>query len=160
MKRVNFKRIEIENFLSVGSETVNIDFKTGLNVITGINHDKEDSKNGVGKSTIADALFFCLFGTTIRELKKEDIVNNINKKKCKVKLEFEVIENKITRQLVLTRCISPTKVLLEIDGVDSTKSSMPKTTEEICQLIGATADVFKNAVIMTVNGTIPFMAQK
>ena len=120
MKRINFKGIEIENFLSVGNTPVCIDFKTGLNIITGINHDKEDSKNGVGKSTIADALFFCLFGTTIRDLKKEDIVNNINKKKCKVQLEFEVIENKITKTYILKRSISPTKVHLEIDGVDST----------------------------------------
>jgi len=49
MKQIKFNRIEIENFLSVGDIPVNIDFKTGLNVITGVNHDKEDSKNGVGK---------------------------------------------------------------------------------------------------------------
>lgn len=160
MKRVNFKRIEIENFLSVGDITVSIDFKTGLNIITGVNHDKEDSKNGVGKTAIADAVFFCLFGTTIRELKKEEIINNINEKKCRVLLEFDVIENKTTTEYKLERCINPNNVYLEINGVDSTKSSMPKTTEEICSIIGASQEVFKNAVIMTVNGTTPFMAQK
>ena len=49
MKRINFKLLEIENFLSIGDTTVSINFKTGLNIITGVNHDKEDSKNGVGK---------------------------------------------------------------------------------------------------------------
>jgi hypothetical protein len=49
MKQVNFTRIEIENFLSIGNETVAIDFKTGLNIITGVNHDKNESRNGVGK---------------------------------------------------------------------------------------------------------------
>jgi len=160
MKKVDFKRIEIENFLSIGNNTVDVDFQTGLNIITGVNLDKEDSKNGVGKTTIADALYFCLFGTTIRELKKEDIINNINQKKCRVKLEFDVSENKVTKKFVLERFISPNKVYLEENGIDKTKSSMPKTTAEICRIIGASPEVFKNAVIMTVNGTVPFMAQK
>jgi len=160
MKNVNFKRIEIENFLSIGDETVDVDFKTGLNVITGINLDKEDSKNGVGKTTIADALYFCLFGTTIRELKKEDIINNINQKKCRVKLTFNVTDTKVTNNYVLERFITPNKVYLEENGIDKTKSSMPKTTAEVCRIIGASPEVFKNAVIMTVNGTVPFMAQK
>lgn len=160
MKRVNFSRIEIENFLSVGNEMVAIDFKSGLNVITGINHDKEDSKNGVGKTTIADAVFFSLFGTTIRELKKEEIVNNINEKKCFVTLYFDVVDNDDTKTYKLSRGISPNKIHLDEDGSDATKSTIPKTNEEICRIVGATPEVFKNAVIMTVNGTIPFMAQK
>ena len=160
MKRVNFKRIEIENFLSVGNDTVAIDFKSGLNIITGVNHDKEDSKNGVGKSTIADALFFSLFGTTIRELNKEDIVNNINKSKCRVKVNFDVIDDNYVNECSIERGISPNKLYLEINGADATKSTIPKTTEEICNIIGANQEIFKNAVIMTVNGTTPFMAQK
>ena len=160
MKRINFKLLEIENFLSIGDTTVSINFKTGLNIITGVNHDKEDSKNGVGKSTIADSIYFCLFGTTIRELKKEDIINNINKKKCRVKLEFDILENNVTNVYSIERCISPNKLHVIVNGVDTTKSTALKSTEDICNIIGATPDVFKNAVIMTVNGTIPFMAQK
>ena len=160
MKRINFKLLEIENFLSIGDTTVSINFKTGLNIITGVNHDKEDSKNGVGKSTIADSIYFCLFGTTIRELKKEDIINNINKKKCRVKLEFDILENNVTNVYSIERGISPNKLHVIVNGVDTTKSTAIKSTEDICNIIGATPDVFKNAVIMTVNGTIPFMAQK
>ena len=37
---------------------------------------------------------------------------------------------------------------------------MPKTDEYIRELIGANEEVFQNSVIMTANGTIPFMAQK
>ena len=47
MKLVTFKSISIRNFLSVGGEPVTIDFQPGLNVITGINKDKEDRRNGV-----------------------------------------------------------------------------------------------------------------
>ena len=80
MKFVNFNTIKIKNFLSIGNDEVEIDFKQGLNIITGINKDKQDRRNGVGKSTIADAIHFAIFGETIRELSKDFIVNTINKK--------------------------------------------------------------------------------
>ena len=76
MKQVNFKRISIKNFLSVGPEPVSIEFKPGLHIITGINKDKLDRRNGVGKSTIADAIHFAIFGSTIRELKKENMLDD------------------------------------------------------------------------------------
>ena len=90
MKYINFKKISIKNFLSVGEDPVEIDFKTGLHIITGTNKDKEDRRNGVGKSTIADAIHFAIFGETLRELKKEYIINNRSKRKCEVELEFDV----------------------------------------------------------------------
>ena len=52
MKRINFTKLTIKNFLSVGNEPVTVNFKNGLNVITGFNRDEEDIKNGVGKSVI------------------------------------------------------------------------------------------------------------
>ena len=77
MKYVTFQRLKIRNFLSVGEDEVIVDFRKGLHIITGINRDKEDRRNGVGKSTIADALYFAIFGSTIREIKKEFIANNL-----------------------------------------------------------------------------------
>ena len=76
MKQITFKSVRIKNFLSVGDVPVEINFRTGLHIITGVNKDRQDRRNGVGKSTIADAIHFALFGDTLRELKKEHIVNN------------------------------------------------------------------------------------
>ena len=90
MKYVNFRNITIKNFLSVGSTPVTVDFNTGLNIITGHNKDKLDRRNGVGKSTIADAIYFSIFGQTLRELKKDFVVNNINQRDCDVTVNFEV----------------------------------------------------------------------
>ena len=70
MKRINFTKLTIKNFLSVGNEQVTVNFKNGLNVITGFNRDEEDIKNGVGKSVILDAFYFAIFGNTMRELPK------------------------------------------------------------------------------------------
>ena len=49
MKYVEFKELKIQNFLSVGDTPVCVEFKKGLHIVTGINRDKEDRRNGVGK---------------------------------------------------------------------------------------------------------------
>lgn len=159
MRLVNFKTLTIKNFLSVGETPVIVNFQAGVNVITGINYDKEDSKNGVGKSTIADALYFALFGTTIRELSKDLIVNSFTKKKCEVILEFDIENGNGKTEYRIVRTIGPTKCHMFKNGEDITRSTMAKTNEFIQKLIMSNGKIFQNSVIMTINNTVPFMAQ-
>jgi len=159
VKHVNFQKIYIQNFLSVGKPGIEIIFQEGINLITGINLDK-DSRNGVGKSTIIESLYWCLFGDTMREIKKDQVVNNLNKKECAVSLYFSVATYEGTKQYNIIREAKPSKVLVYEDGVDITKSTISKADDYISILINATGDVFQNAVIMTANNTTPFMAQK
>lgn len=159
MRLVNFKSLTIKNFLSVGETPVTIDFQTGVNVITGVNYDKEDSKNGVGKSTIADALYFALFGTTIRELSKDLIVNSFTKKKCEVVLDIDIENGNGLSRYRITRTINPTKCHMTKNGEDVTRSTMAKTNEYIQKLVMSNGKIFQNSVIMTINNTVPFMAQ-
>lgn len=49
MRYVYFKSLKIKNFLSVGDTEVKIDFKRGVNIITGDNKDKPERRNGCGK---------------------------------------------------------------------------------------------------------------
>lgn len=161
MKQVIFKRVEISNFLSVGDVPVIIDFNRGLNVITGINKDRLDRRNGVGKSTVADAIHFALYGDTLRELKKEHIVNNITKSKCEVVLFFDMIgSDGVVSQYRIVRKLAPTKCFLFKDDVDITRDSINNTTQYIVSLINSTSEVFQNCIIMTANNTTPFMAKK
>lgn len=159
MRLINFKSLTIKNFLSVGETPITINFKSGVNVITGINYDKEDSKNGVGKSTVVDALYFALFGTTIRELSKDLIVNSFTKKKCEVVLIFDIENGNGKSEYKITRSINPTKCFMTKNGEDVTRSTMMKTNEYIQRLVMSNGKIFQNSVIMTINNTIPFMAQ-
>lgn len=159
MRLVSFKSLSIRNFLSVGDTPIVINFQEGINVITGINYDKEDSKNGVGKSTVIDALYFALFGTTIREINKDLITNSFTKKTCEVKLELQIDNNGTTNIYNIARTLTPTKCFLSKDGVDITHSTLAKTNEFIQKLLRSTSKVFQNSVIMTINNTVPFMAQ-
>lgn len=160
MKYVTFDKVTIKNFLSVGETPVCIDFNTGLNIITGNNKDKVDRRNGVGKSTVADSVYFAIFGSTLRELKKDHIVNNITQRNCEVQLEFKVQQDNDTKRYKIVRKIAPTKCYLFQDGEDITRDSIVNTTEYICDLLNTTPDVFQNCVIMTVNNVTPFMAKK
>ena len=160
MKYVSFNKLQIKNFLSVGDEPVCVDFNTGLNIITGLNRDKEDRRNGVGKSTIADAVYFAVFGNTIRELKKEHIVNNVTQNKCEVVLDFEINNNNKRDKYKIVRTLGPTKCYLFINDEDKTRDSITNTNELISEIINSSPEVFQNCVIMTINNTTPFMAKK
>jgi len=160
MKYVNFNSIKIRNFLSVGTDPIEINFRPGLNIITGVNKDKEDRRNGVGKSTIADAIHFAIFGETIREVSKDFIVNSINKKNTYVEIHFTVNENNKTNNYRIVRKLKPTKCYLYVDDTDLTESTIPNTNKKIKSILHSSPEVFQNCVIMSLNTTLPFMAQK
>jgi DNA repair exonuclease SbcCD ATPase subunit len=159
VKKVIFKKISIKNFLSIGDKSIELDFDSGISLITGINSDK-GGRNGVGKSSLVESVYWCLFGSTIRDIKKDKVIHNQTDKNCVVVMEFIIEINNKSKKYKLTRSLEPTKIVLLEDGNDITLSTMPKTDELIKELIGANEEVFQNAVIMTANNTLPFMAQK
>ena len=160
MKYVNFRRVTIKNFLSVGEEPVVVEFNTGLNVITGNNKDKVDRRNGVGKSTVADGIYFAIFGETLRTLKKDHIVNNVTQRGCELQLDFDINKDGETDQYSITRLLNPSKCYLYKNGEDITRDTIQNTTVYIQHLLNTTPEVFQNCVIMTINNAVPFMAKK
>ena len=160
MKNIIFNKISIKNFLSVGNAPVIIDFKRGLHIITGINKDKEDRRNGVGKSTIADAIYFSVFGETLRDLKKENIINNVNRKSCEVILDATISNLDQKEEIQIIRTIEPSKCFVYVNGEDKTRDSIANTNAFLMNKFNCTPEIFQNCVIMTINNTIPFMAKK
>ena len=78
--------LQLRNFLSYGNNItkVPLDFKEPT-LIIGENHDVvingEHDNNGAGKTSILNALSFCIYGKTVSSFRKiDDIINNINKK--------------------------------------------------------------------------------
>lgn len=73
--KLNFKSIKIENFLSLGQIEVNL-ADNGYTFVTGVNENPSDNalSNGSGKSSLWEAISWCLCGETIRGNCK-DIVN-------------------------------------------------------------------------------------
>lgn len=158
MKEINFKKVFIKNFLSIGDDPVEINFTPGIHIITGVNLDKMDSKNGVGKSTISDAIFFGIFGSTLRPLKKEDITNWTNKKECSVTISFDVIEDGKTNEFVSLRSLNPSRVQLLKNGEDISRT-IGKTKEEMYDILGTTPEMFEQGIIMCLNEAEPFLSK-
>lgn len=78
----------IENFLTIGRAQLSLADK-GLVLIQGINReDSSASSNGSGKSSIADALCWALYGETAREESGDEVVNNTAKKDCMVQVRL------------------------------------------------------------------------
>lgn len=158
MRLVTFKNLKGKNFLSIGDNEVAVDLRPGVNAIVGTNHDKEDSKNGAGKSTITELLYYALYGNTLREISKDHIQNSITKKRCEVSLEFDVISNNSRDAYKIVRQLNPTKCQLFKNEEDITRSTLAKTNNLIQQLIRTPSTVFQNSVIMSANNALPFMA--
>jgi exonuclease SbcC len=160
MKYVSFRELKIKNFLSIGEEFVNINFEKGLHIVTGINRDKEDRRNGVGKSTIADGLYFAIFGQTLRDIKKNFIANNLTSGTCEVQLSFTVNDPKHgVNEFDIIRTLNPSKVYIYKNGTDKTRDSIANTNEYINTVLSSTPEIFQNCVIMTLNNHVPFMGK-
>lgn len=78
---IHFKTLTYKNFLSVGNSPIEINLDTKkATLICG--------KNGSGKSSVIDALFFALFGKPHRKINKGQLINSINEKGLLVTVEF------------------------------------------------------------------------
>jgi DNA repair exonuclease SbcCD ATPase subunit len=147
--------MSVKNFLSIGSEVIEVTFQEGLSIITGINKDKEERSNGTGKSSTMEALYFGITGKTLRGLNKADIVNKKTKKGTLIEVKF----SKDKDEYHIIRGIKPSILTLTRNGKDISRDSIANTQTTIDKVISVTEDVIKNSVIMGINQTIPFMAQ-
>ena len=159
MININFKKLAITNFMSIGEEPVVIDFTPGTHIITGENLDKPDRRNGTGKSSVIHAFYYAIIGQPISNIKKEFISNNITGKGGKVSLTFEVVDGDNKTECKIERSVKPAKCSFIVDGVDKTRDSIVNTNSDICKMLKLTPEILQNCVIMSLNETIPFMSQ-
>lgn len=159
MKKVQFNTIEITNFLSIG-KTQTVSFADGITAIFGVNHDRSNDSNGVGKSTILSAVCFALYGDPIKNIKRDEVVNRIAGGKCVVSLNFSVEENGTTSEYKVERGVKPTFCKFYRGDDDISLSGIPETTKLIADTIGTSAVMFKNTCLMSLEDNIPFARQK
>ena len=158
------KNITLKNFLSVGNITqaVNFDNKE-LTLILGENLDLGglDNRNGVGKTTLIQALSYALFGSPINNIRKDNLINRTNAKAMLVTLEFDVngTEYKIERGR------KPNLLKFYIGGEavkeseDSAQGENKETQVQIEKTLNMSGDMFKHIVALNTY-TEPFLAMK
>ena len=160
--------ITIRNFMSVGNVTQCISFTTPeLFLVLGENLDLggQDNRNGVGKTTLVNALSFALYGKPLVNVKLDNLINKSNLKNMLVTLtfKFDGVLYKIERgrkpavfKLYKNgaESLDPTQ-----DGNDAAQGENRHTQEEIERTIAMSHDMFKH--ILALNTYVePFLSMK
>lgn len=142
-------KIEIENFRSIENK-VTLAINPGLFCIEGINYDEKNSTNGVGKSSLVSALYWCLTGNTLtNEILADEVVNNRVGKNCKVIVHIDSDQGEIK----ITRARKDSELgnglFLEIGGNDVSCHKVADTQARLNQLLKIPFDLLHSTIMMT-----------
>lgn len=149
---MEISELHIQNFLAIGPEVALKLSNEGLVLIQGVNEDDSSAvSNGVGKSSIADALAWGLYGKTARGETGDDIVNTTNKKNALVRIYLE--DGATMYEILRTRKHATFKNTTRVSvgsrgGVfrDISKGTEKETQELINEIMGCSLEVFMAAI--------------
>lgn len=148
---MKFTTLKIENFLAITSAELKLDDR-GLCLIQGENLDDTSAEsNGAGKSSLADALCWCLYGETARGVSGDHVINEKAGKGTLVQVDIEDGDDiyRIARHRKHPKGKNGLTVMhLDPSGSinDLTKGTDKLTQEVVEKIVGASRDVFRSAV--------------
>tara|TARA_B100001093_G_scaffold230801_1_gene221346 strand:+ start:1248 stop:2969 length:1722 start_codon:yes stop_codon:yes gene_type:complete len=145
---IYFKNVSWRNFLSTGNDTITVELnRTPSTLIVG--------SNGSGKSTLLDALSFGLFGKSHRDIKKDQLINSINKKGTLVEVNFDVGNT----EFKIIRGIKPGKFEIYQNGNMINQASNARDYQKFLEqnILKLNHKSFHQVVVLGSSSFIPFM---
>ena len=145
---IHFKTVRWKNFLSTGNDLIEVRLdKSPSTLIVG--------QNGAGKSTLLDALSYGLFNKPHRDIKKDQLINSINKKKTMVEVEFEIGG----QEFKVVRCIKPGKFEIWQNGRQINQASNARDHQKFLEqnILKLNHKSFHQIVVLGSSSFIPFM---
>jgi len=145
---IYFKSVSWKNFLSTGNDTIKIELnRSPSTLIVG--------QNGAGKSTMLDALSFGLFGKPHRDIKKDQMINSINKKGTIVEVEFKIGDSNFR----IIRGIKPNKFEIYQNGTMINQASNARDYQKFLEqnILKLNHKSFHQVVVLGSSSFIPFM---
>lgn len=134
MRRIELAKITIEKFRSFYLENIEFSLSAGLRYLSGSNEvERRLGANGSGKSSLWDALCFCLYGTSVRG-QKASVLTQWGHKQPLVEVTL-LIDGK---SIVIERTGSPER--LYIDG-------QPVAQIDIDRIVGLNRSRFLHSVL-------------
>lgn len=145
---ITLHKIRYQNFLASGNQPIEIKLdsaKTTLIVGT----------NGVGKSTISEALCFALYGKPFRNINKPQLVNSITGKNLLVELEFTADK----KSYLIRRGLKPTVFEIFCEGKLIDQSAENKDYQKMIDtsIMKINYKAFCQRVILGSANFVPFM---
>lgn len=155
--RLEFNYIRFRNFFSFGSRWQDVEFKPGINLVLGLDVER-DRSNGSGKSSFLETIPFALFGKVNRNVTKDQIVNWKSRKNCEIELNFTKGDSVYT----ILRALKPDKLIISKDGndlpMDSKKLDFQKAFED--EILGMNYKTFMSLIYTNINSTVPILTMK
>ena len=150
--------------MSVGNTTQAINFdRTDLTLVLGENldlgGDDQGARNGTGKTTIANALSYALFGQALTNIKRDNLINKTNAKGMLTTVEFE--KDGITFRIERGR--RPNVLVLYKGGAafavkdNDAQGDSRETQYEIDRILSMSHDMFRHIVALNTY-TEPFLS--
>jgi DNA repair exonuclease SbcCD ATPase subunit len=157
---IKFKKITMVNFMSYGAIPTIVDLDIpGTTLVLGEDLDHVGGTNGVGKTTVLNAIVYALYDKSISNTAKDKLVNNINQSKMEVIVEFEKNGKNYTivRQRKMKVGATGNVTTLYEDGKDITLDSSDHTNEYIEQkILGIPYELFVRIVAFSATH-LPFL---
>lgn len=160
---IAIKTLSIKNFMSVGAVSQSINFdNSGLTLVLGENLDLggSGSRNGCGKTSLVNAISYGLYGQAISNIKRDNLINTINKKNMVVSIEFE--RDGTTYRIERGR--KPTFFKYFVDnqavdqkGSDEAQGESKETQVAIDNVLGLSYSMFRHIVCLNTY-TEPFLS--
>ena len=144
---MKIQSIEFKNFASYGNSIQKLEFEDDSSELF-----LTLGKNGHGKTTIANAIVYALYGK-VEGVKMADLPNRINKELwVKINLQCGTTEVSIERGL------APGKFEVRLNGVEFDKAGKRSVQEYLEEeIFGIPYHVFKNIIILSVNDFKSFL---
>ena len=143
-----FKRLTFANFLSSGNTPTTIELNNHKTTLI-------FGTNGSGKSTILDALCYCLFNKPFRSINLPQLVNQQNKKGLLTEVEFSIGKS----EFLVRRGMKPKIFEVYRDGEALDKKAADKDNQQYLetQILKMNHKTFCQVVILGSSNFIPFM---
>lgn len=144
---IEFRRLMMHNFMSYrGTQVVPLS-KQGIVRIEGRNLDENADSNMAGKSTIIEALVWCLYGRTIRGLKHDGVVNRFVRNNCFVHAVFHIAGKTYSVRRYRKHKKQGNRLRVWAQGSLISHRHEAETQSRLESLLGCDLQAFSNSVV-------------